>query len=161
MNAPLPEALTHASEPIRDVEVGLVAYTERSSWNRLMKRYHYLGFRSLLRSSFRATVPSTRETKPQRHQDTKNAKDAENMNAVLQSWTPLSANRKDFFGNPVTHFTRAIRSCFPLCLPVFVVHSSLLAVNGYQYLTLRIAGISYQAPELFQDGFHLLSRSFR
>jgi hypothetical protein len=53
MKAPLPEALTHPSEVVRHVEVRLVASTERSLWNRLMKQHHYLGFQSLVGQSLR------------------------------------------------------------------------------------------------------------
>jgi hypothetical protein len=53
MNDPLPGALTHASELVRHVEVRLVEPTERSLWNRLMKRHHYLGFQSLVGQSLR------------------------------------------------------------------------------------------------------------
>jgi len=53
------------------------------------------------------------------------------MSAFLQSRNLLAVNEKDTFRNPVTRFTHAIRSWFPLCLLVFVVRSLLLAVNGY------------------------------
>jgi hypothetical protein len=53
MNAPLPEAPTHPCELVGRVEVRLVASTERSLWNRLMNRYHYLGFQALVGQSLR------------------------------------------------------------------------------------------------------------
>lgn len=51
MNAP--GALTHASEQVRNVEARLADPTERSLRNRLMKRYHYLGFQALVGQSLR------------------------------------------------------------------------------------------------------------
>ncbi len=53
MNDRSPAALSQAQELVRHVEIRLVAPTERSVWNRLMKRHHYLGFQSIVGQSLR------------------------------------------------------------------------------------------------------------
>jgi hypothetical protein len=53
MNIALPGALMDARDVVRRVEVRLVTASERSLWNSLMKRHHFLGFHSLIGQSLR------------------------------------------------------------------------------------------------------------
>lgn len=53
MNVAVSGTQTEAREVVKGVEVRLVTASERSLWNSLMKRHHYLGFHSLIGQSLR------------------------------------------------------------------------------------------------------------
>jgi len=53
MNHTRPLSLSEARDVVRCVEVRLVAASERSLWNSLMKLRHYLGFHSLIGQSLK------------------------------------------------------------------------------------------------------------